>query len=44
VPRGPVDHRTVNNGINEFLFVLNRANYVVPTRAQRSFPPLSPGA
>ncbi len=29
---------TVNNGINEFIFVLNRANYVVPPRARRSFP------
>ena len=35
---------TVNNGINEFIFVLNRANYMVPTRAQRSFPLLSPGS
>jgi hypothetical protein len=33
---------TVNNGINEFIFVTHRANYVVPTRAQRSFP-LLPG-
>lgn len=29
---------TVNNGINEFIFVLKRANYIIPTRAQRSFP------
>ena len=29
---------TVNNGINEFIFVTHRANYVVPPRAQRSFP------
>jgi hypothetical protein len=29
---------TVNNGINEFIFVLKRGNYVVPARAQRSFP------
>jgi hypothetical protein len=29
---------TVNNGINEFIFVLKRANYMVPARAQRSFP------
>jgi hypothetical protein len=35
---------TVNNGINEFIFVLNRANYVMPARAQRSFPLLSPRA
>jgi deferrochelatase/peroxidase EfeB len=29
---------TVNNGINEFIFVLKRANYILPPRAQRSFP------
>jgi dye decolorizing peroxidase len=34
---------TVNNGINEFIFVLNRGNYVLPTRNHRSFPLLSPG-
>jgi hypothetical protein len=33
---------TVNNGINEFMFVLNRANYMLPPRAERSFP-LLPG-
>jgi dye decolorizing peroxidase len=33
---------TVNNGINEFIFVLRRGNYLVPPRAQRSFP-LLPG-
>jgi hypothetical protein len=33
---------TVNNGINAFIFVLNRANYVVPARTKRSFP-LLPG-
>jgi hypothetical protein len=33
---------TVNNGINEFIFVLRRGNYIVPARAQRSFP-LLPG-
>jgi hypothetical protein len=33
---------TVNNGINEFIFVLKRGNYVLPTRAERSFP-LLPG-
>jgi hypothetical protein len=32
---------TVNNGINEFIFVLKRANYVVPPRSQRSFPLLN---
>ena len=33
---------TVNNGINEFIFVLKRANYILPARAQRAFP-LLPG-
>jgi dye decolorizing peroxidase len=33
---------TVNNGINEFIFVTRRGNYVVPSRADRSFP-LLPG-
>ncbi|HUJ54579.1 MAG TPA: hypothetical protein VLW49_01180 [Gaiellaceae bacterium] len=33
---------TTNNGINEFIFVTHRANYVVPPRALRSFP-LLPG-
>jgi hypothetical protein len=33
---------TVNNGINEFILVLKRANYVVPPRATRSYP-LYPG-
>jgi hypothetical protein len=42
--RNPSITDTVNNGINEFIFVLNRGNYVVPTRAHRSFPLLSPGA
>jgi dye decolorizing peroxidase len=32
----------VNNGINAFLFVVKRANYVLPSRAERSFP-LLPG-
>jgi hypothetical protein len=32
---------TVNNGINEFIFVLKRANYIVPARTDRSFPMLS---
>jgi hypothetical protein len=29
---------TVNNGINEFIAVLRRANYILPSRANRSFP------
>jgi hypothetical protein len=33
---------TVNNGINEFMFVLKRANYILPARAERAFP-LLPG-
>ena len=33
---------TVNNGINEFIFVLKRANYILPPRHLRSFP-LYPG-
>jgi hypothetical protein len=33
---------TVNNGINEFLFVLKRANYIIPPRATRAYP-LCPG-
>jgi dye decolorizing peroxidase len=33
---------TVNNGINEFIFVLKRANYILPARATRSYP-LYPG-
>jgi hypothetical protein len=41
--RNPSITDTVNNGINEFIFVLNRGNYVLPTRSQRSFPALSPG-
>jgi hypothetical protein len=35
---------TVNNGINEFIFVLKRANYILPPRSQRSFPLLAAGA
>jgi hypothetical protein len=33
---------TVNNGINEFIFVAKRANYILPIRLNRSFP-LLPG-
>lgn len=33
---------TVNNGVNEFIFVLKRGNYIVPSREMRSFP-LLPG-
>jgi hypothetical protein len=40
--RNPAITDTVNNGINEFIFVLKRANYIVPSRADRSFP-LAPG-
>jgi hypothetical protein len=40
--QNPAITPTVNNGINEFIFVLKRANYVLPPRADRSFP-LLPG-
>jgi hypothetical protein len=33
---------TENNGINAFIDVRRRANYIIPTRAQRAFP-LLPG-
>jgi hypothetical protein len=33
---------TVNNGINAFMLVLRRANYILPSRPRRSFP-LLPG-
>ena len=38
----PAISDTVNNGINEFIFVLKRANYILPSRALRSYP-LYPG-
>jgi hypothetical protein len=42
----PVENRaitaTVNNGINEFMSVIRRGNYLIPSRAARSFP-LLPG-
>jgi len=40
--RNPSITDTVNNGINEFIFVLKRGNYLLPARRQRSFP-LLPG-
>jgi len=40
--RNPSITDTINNGINEFIFVLNRGNYILPARRQRSFPLLSP--
>jgi hypothetical protein len=36
--QNPAISDTVNNGINEFIFVLRRANYILPPRARRSFP------
>lgn len=36
--QNPAITDTVNNGINEFIFVLKRANYILPPRSQRSFP------
>ena len=38
--QNPAITDTVNNGINEFIFVLKRGNYVIPPRAARSFPTL----
>ncbi len=38
--QNPAITDTVNNGINEFMFVLKRANYILPPRSQRSFPQL----
>jgi len=32
---------TINNGINEFIFVVRRANYILPARAERSYPLLA---
>jgi hypothetical protein len=40
--QNPAITATINNGINEFIFVQQRANYILPSRAQRSFP-LLPG-
>jgi hypothetical protein len=40
--QNPAITDTVNNGINEFIFVLKRANYILPSRPLRSFP-LLPG-
>jgi hypothetical protein len=40
--QNPAISDTVNNGINEFIFVLKRANYILPSRPERSFP-LLPG-
>jgi hypothetical protein len=38
--QNPVITDTVNNGINSFIFVLKRGNYLIPARAGRSFPSL----
>jgi hypothetical protein len=38
--QNPAITDTINNGINEFIFVLKRANYIIPPRAERSFPQL----
>lgn len=40
--QNPAITDTVNNGINEFIFVLKRGNYILPPRDLRSFP-LLPG-
>jgi hypothetical protein len=39
--QNPAIGDTVNNGINEFIFVLKRANYIIPPRTDRSFPMLA---
>lgn len=36
--QNPVITDTTNNGINAFIAVLRRANYILPSRADRSFP------
>lgn len=38
--QNPAISATVNNGINEFIFVVRRANYVLPPRSERAFPQL----
>ncbi len=40
--RNPAITDTVNNGINAFIFVRRRANYILPPRRERAFP-LLPG-
>lgn len=40
--KNPAITDTVNNGINAFIFVRRRANYILPARSQRAFP-LLPG-
>jgi hypothetical protein len=42
--QNPAITDTVNNGINAFMFVLKRANYILPPRPIRSFPLLPRGA
>jgi hypothetical protein len=39
--QNPAITDTVNNGINEFIFVPKRANYLLPPPADRSFPLLA---
>jgi hypothetical protein len=36
--KNPAITDTVNNGINEFIFVRRRANYILPSRSERAFP------
>jgi hypothetical protein len=36
--QNPAITDTVNNGINDFIFVLRRGNYLVPPRSRRAFP------
>jgi hypothetical protein len=42
--QNPAITDTVNNGINEFIFVLRRGNYIIPNRSDRSFPLLASGS
>ena len=39
--QNPVITNTSNNGINAYMLVLRRANYIIPTRRDRSFPAIT---
>jgi hypothetical protein len=39
--KNPVITDTINNGINAFIFVQRRANFIIPARGERSFPLLA---
>ena len=36
--QNPAITATINNGINAFIFVQRRANYIIPARRERAFP------